>query len=356
MRTAMRTVIFACLMALALADTTGTALPGYDYTFGSDVQGYLDISQDVCDIAAAADASDWATADTLYRVGRNSIRSTGELRTLQGWAIDGSDEEAHWGLFSRYYGNDSAWLDTFITAGLEGEDPWTSDAARAQIVKKGIQSNLLTAYMFHEVDEAVEEIEAGETDPAGGAPHVIDEAAAIYFSNKCAAGGIADVATKRATTFGTLVAAADGTCVAPTNVAAAAALKAMQAAALAGDVAAYSTAAMGLEKVIVTIFTQATLTYASELQEIVEAGSETAGALPDTAEAAAEGTAFFRTIAPLVAQVSEEDAATISALLAAPTATMAGEISDAFQATLDAYAITPAELGTLNAASACTSA
>jgi hypothetical protein len=37
-----------------------------------------------------------------------------------------------------------------------------------QIVKKGIQSNLLTAYMFHEVDEAVEEIEAGETDPAGG--------------------------------------------------------------------------------------------------------------------------------------------------------------------------------------------
>lgn len=134
--------------------------------------------------------------------------------------------------------------------------------------------------------------------------------------------------------------------------AAAAALKAMQAAALAGDVAAYSTAAMGLEKVIVTIFTQvwsgragmkaarlgrpclslnqldrpaklptfaapnpslccrtdpytlqATLTYASELQEIVEAGSETAGALPDTAEAAAEGTAFFRTIAPLVAQV-----------------------------------------------------
>jgi hypothetical protein len=39
MRTAMRTVIFACLMALALADTTGTALPGYDYTFGSDVQG-----------------------------------------------------------------------------------------------------------------------------------------------------------------------------------------------------------------------------------------------------------------------------------------------------------------------------
>jgi hypothetical protein len=32
------------------------------------------------------------------------------------------------------------------------------------------------------------------------------------------------------------------------------------------------------------------------------------------------------------------------------------QISDAFQATLDAYAITPAELGTLNAASACTSA
>ncbi len=64
---------------------------------------------------------------------------------------------------------------------------------------------------------------------------------------------------------------------------------------------------------------QATLTYAKELQEILDAGAKVEGALPDTAEASAEGTAFFRTISPLVAQVSEGDAEAIAAQLAAPT-------------------------------------
>lgn len=46
-----------------------------------------------------------------------------------------------------------------------------------------------------------------------GAPHAVDEAAAIWFGTACPAGNIADVATKRANTFGTLVAsAATGDC------------------------------------------------------------------------------------------------------------------------------------------------
>lgn len=40
-----------------------------------------------------------------------------------------------------------------------------------QVVKKGTQSNLLVYYMFHEVDEGLEEIEAGRLDAAeGGSP------------------------------------------------------------------------------------------------------------------------------------------------------------------------------------------
>lgn len=37
-----------------------------------------------------------------------------------------------------------------------------------QVVKKGVQSNLLVAYMFHEIDEAAEAVEAGETDAKTG--------------------------------------------------------------------------------------------------------------------------------------------------------------------------------------------
>lgn len=47
--------------------------------------------------------------------------------------------------------------------------------------------------------------------PFAGAPHVVDEAAAIFFGTTCFAGSLADVANKRAATFGTLKLASDGT-------------------------------------------------------------------------------------------------------------------------------------------------
>ena len=50
--------------------------------------------------------------------------------------------------------------------------------------------------------------------PPAGAPHNVDEAAAIWFGTLCPAGNVADVATKRAKTFGTMVDAGDSTCIA----------------------------------------------------------------------------------------------------------------------------------------------
>lgn len=85
---------------------------------------------------------------------------------------------------------------------------------------------------------------------------MVDEAAAIYFGTGCPAGSLASVADKRAQKFGTLTAAPDGTCTAAANVAVAEALKKLQAAAKAGDTAAYSAAARDLDKAVVVIFTQ----------------------------------------------------------------------------------------------------
>ncbi len=47
-----------------------------------------------------------------------------------------------------------------------------------------------------------------------GAPHKVDEGAAIWFGTTCPAGSIADVANKRAASFGTLTAGPDGVCTA----------------------------------------------------------------------------------------------------------------------------------------------
>ena len=49
------------------------------------------------------------------------------------WALDGAVDESHWGLYSAYFKNDTAWLDTFIGAGFAGVAPWTDAAARAQV-------------------------------------------------------------------------------------------------------------------------------------------------------------------------------------------------------------------------------
>ena len=174
----------------------------------------------MCDIAAAADAGDWATAAAIYANGKHSARGDGTLRALKAWATAGEADEPHWGVYVDHFGNattsagtPTSWLDAFITAGLEGVRPWTAAAARKQVIKKGV-SSLLTSYMWHEVDEVAEDVAADKTDAAEGAPHAVDEAAAIYFGTSCAAGSLADVATKRATTFGTMVPGADGACVA----------------------------------------------------------------------------------------------------------------------------------------------
>ncbi|KAL4447917.1 hypothetical protein ABPG75_005136 [Micractinium tetrahymenae] len=308
---------------------------------------YLDISMDVCDLVAAVDACDFASARAIYQNGQNSLRSNGSTRKLQEWATAGSNEEPHWGLYAAFFGNDSDWVDTFVRAGFDGTAPWTTIDAQAQVVKKGVQSNLQVAYMFHEVDEAAEGVEEGETDAKIGAPHTVDEAAAIYFGPGCPAGNIADVANKRAASFGTLVTGPDGVCTAATNMAAGQALAALQDAALKGDSAAFAAATKALEKAVVAIWAQATLTYAEELEEQVAAGSS-------TDEAKAEGTAFFRTIAPLVAQVAPQSADAISVALASPAKGVAAKVEAAVKPALEAYGITAAELGSLGSTSQCT--
>ena len=50
-----------------------------------------------------------------------------------GWAQGGEPDEPHWGLFTRYFNNDSDWLNTFIENGFDGSGEFTGNAARKQV-------------------------------------------------------------------------------------------------------------------------------------------------------------------------------------------------------------------------------
>lgn len=333
-------LLLACLACRASADYTGLAAGGY--TFGSDVSGYGDLMiQDVCDFAAAVDRKNFTLAADIYAAGLNNPK-----KTLKGWAQSDHSGAPYFDLYAAYF-NDSLWIDNWVEAGLTGEGPFTDEGARSQVVKKGTQSNLLVYYMFHEVDEGLEAIEAGKLDAVTGAPHKIDEGAALWFGAGCEKGNIANVANKRGSSWGTMVNTTEG-CTAATNVAAAKALSAMQAAGLAGDAAAYKAAAAELEKNVVIVYAQATMAYAQEVAEML---AETPA--KPTEEEQAEGYTFFRTIAPLVAKVDREAAAAVEAAFMAPTTAIAEQVKAALQPAIDAYGITAEDLGTFGAEPVC---
>ncbi|PRW57721.1 Fe-assimilating 1 [Chlorella sorokiniana] len=307
------TLFLACLARPASAAVDYTGLSAGGYKFGSDVSGYGDLMiQDVCDFAAAVDGKNFTLAADVYANGANNPE-----KTLKGWAQSDHAGAPYFDLYATYF-NDSLWLDNWVEAGLTGAGPFTDEGARAQVVKKGTQSNLLVYYMFHEVDEGLEAIEAGKLDAAKGAPHKIDEGAALWFGEGCEKGNIANVANKRGSSWGTMVNGTDG-CTAATNVAAAEALSKMQAAGLAGDAAAYKAAAADLEKAVVV----------------------------------AEGYTFFRTIAPLVAKADREAAAAVEAAFMAPTTSIAQQVQAAMQPAMEAYGITAADIGTFGATPQC---
>ena len=101
---------------------------------------------------------------------------------------------------------------------------------------------------------------------------------------------------------------------------------------------------------------QATLTYARDLEDLVAAGNP-------TEEASAEGVTFLRTIEPLVEQVAPKQAAAVAGALLAPAAGNPlnapspphnwVQIQAVLKSAQDALGISAAELGALDAPSAC---
>ncbi len=308
---------------------------GYEYA--TDVASHRLVVLDVCDIARLVDEGDFEGAAEVYRGGGASVADDGTVRTLAGFA---TREDAQHGL-DDYYGTPTP-LDDFVSAALEGTGPFAGEAddVRAQGVEKGVQNQLMVAWVVHELSSALEKADEGNFDPAEGAAHNWDEAWAFYHGAQpdCAPYGTAD---RRAADFGTV---GEGD-TALANEAILAAMVAGRDALLDGDLEAAEAAANAVMQGLTITYSQAAIRYATLVEQDLAEGD------PDQArEHQAEGLAFWRVIEAHVVPLGVDGDAidTVFDLTNEPGAGGGGEaVRAALRPAWETLGITDADIGEL---------
>ena len=293
----MTTLMIASAMAGCLSDDSSSSVDLDDadggYEYASNVDNHRMLMGDVCDIKDLSGAYDWDGVKDIYENGEYAEKADGSYRTLDGFAAASGKNHA----YDTYYGADGSW-DLFVSAAIEGTGVFAdeSDIVRDQVVEKGIQNGIMTAYAIHELNAANIKAEAGNWGP-DDAQHAWDEGWAFYHGpddsgadfDGCGPYATAD---KRAGNFGTDN--ADGTAAA--NVATLAAMNAGLTAMQNEDMQGLVDARDEVLKNIVIVYSQASVRYASKMTDDLATGDA-----DDYDKHQAEGHAFFRVIEAYVA-------------------------------------------------------
>ena len=135
---------------------------------------------------AAAVSGDACFGKTTDDAAGNSVKGSGSIRTLQGFATSGAAKMANevwWPVYSAYWG-DPNYADTFV------QDAYASStldsAMQTQLIKKGVAYQADWMYVLHEFEDAYADCKAGDiwandaSNAAGAAPHAWDEGWAFY--------------------------------------------------------------------------------------------------------------------------------------------------------------------------------
>lgn len=308
------------------------------YAYASNVDSHRLVVNDICEVKDLLDADsiDYDAINTLYTDGKNSVKSEG-YRTIGGFAS--SDDRKH-GLADFYAV--PAPLNDFVSSAIAGTGVFegASDDVRSQGIEKGIQNQIMIAWVVHELNTANGKAAEGNFDIAKGAVHNWDEAWAFYAGAEpgCGPFGTAD---KRGENFGTT--ADDGSSQA--NAAILAAMISGRDALLASDPAGAEAATAEVIKNVVITYSQAIIRYGTLIEaDVAESDADAA------AKHAAEGLAFWRVIEAYVTPAGA-DGDTINAifdLAGTPGANGGNEaIRAALQPAWDALGITAEDIGTL---------
>ncbi len=336
-KSALESVYPALGIKLSDVGTLGGLVMG-GYTPVSDVAAHARVVSDVAEINEFLNSPpiDWAAVEALYVNGKNSLRSDGATRNIAGFARNDGRSEAIWDDYTSYY-NDQTWLDTFVLSAIQGTGPFAgeSDAVRRQGAQKGIQNQIMIAWVIHELVVAMDKAREGNFDPASGAPHNWDEGWAFYhgidpgnspFATANSRGGNFGVGT--AVNDALLQAMADG-----------------RDALVDGDVDAAQAATDEAIRQIRITYIQATIRYSSLI-----AGDLADGDDAKAREHQAEGWTFFRVIEPMVALANADAAAEIAGYLnlsAQPSADAKDAVKSALESIYSEWGISASEVGRL---------
>ncbi|KAG1659687.1 hypothetical protein FOA52_004326 [Chlamydomonas sp. UWO 241] len=165
-------------------DSTGIYDAGYVYI--SDVQSYINMTLDYCDIVAAVTAGDNETALDIYLYGKNAEKGA-VYRTFREWAVANHTGEYFYDLLAEY--NDMDTLDAGTRAAISASDlPAVQHFLHIMRVK----------YAYHEYDAAVFNTGLNNTAPDSGAPHNLDEALAMFLGTGFSCPGATQYAVMQA--------------------------------------------------------------------------------------------------------------------------------------------------------------
>ncbi|GBF89722.1 hypothetical protein Rsub_02892 [Raphidocelis subcapitata] len=290
----MRAIFLVAALAL-VAGASAQSMKGKElkgYTFGSDVGPWLNVSMDVKAIKDALNSPEpnFKLAQSIYMDGMNARRPDGSLFSLRTMATEPkSVDTPFWKLYTQFY-KTPYWLDDNMMRAFGGIPPYVTNVTRAQVIVKSLQSALTTAYVMHELDEAVEKLKAGKKQEASDN---VDQGWAIFVGGDINE-SLWTVAAKRANEYGTKL-----NCdISRVSDAVRKSFLAAQKAAQSGDVKALEKARSEVQRQLTILFTQAIITYSHEMYL-----DKAAGVPAD--EHQSEAYSFFRVIAPLINQANK---------------------------------------------------
>jgi len=266
------------------------------YTPAGNVDGYLQFGTDLQDITALTNAVNegrpMPTQEIIgiYQNGKNFIGGNGQPRPLRAFARAENRAREFPEAAQFFGGNDFLDEPLMDAITLSGNAVSYSPAQQRQAIQKSV-ARILYYHTLQELRAAIPRIEAGNIDPASGAPHNVDEAWAIYMGapdGTTYPRSLSATARSREQNFNR-----EGAVDRPLREA----LQQAQRAAAAGNMAQFSAAQRDVESRLNAIFYLSAARYLNEALRAAQSGN-----MANAAATQAEGLYYYMTIQPLVAR------------------------------------------------------
>jgi hypothetical protein len=134
------------------------------YAYASNVDGHRLVVKDICEVKELLDAEtvDYDVINALYTDGKNSVKGDG-FRTLGGFALGEGKKHG----LAEFYAVPAP-INDFVSSAIAGTGLFegATDDVRAQGIEKGIQNQIMVAWVVHELNSAVSKAEEGNFDIA----------------------------------------------------------------------------------------------------------------------------------------------------------------------------------------------